>query len=348
MNEKVNRAVATGLLALMIANFCACDSLVEPKPNGTTTQHGSSSNNYTDSETTINGPVGRPIVGKDLPGDIWKEMKANGTAYARHDGLGKEFYERAVPLQFLQDEGLVYPQGNVWGINADEKPSAHYEPLYSKVFIDENTKENDVYILLNYTNKMIEHQSDEDACVTTWKLKYTLDDDDYQAILKLKNDYRLRYFVQEMDKIYEPEVISKCTTSQFIVFMSAPYYGYYGPENVFPLVYIVDVDYDTNTITSALKTDDGYKFIDYNIMESPAIDTVMKEHNLTREQVLSMIKVKSVDTPLGKCLTHFNVHNRAGSLGTDKLLERYENTTRVHKLTDMGAGSMENTFEAAK
>lgn len=359
MKDKFNRAVATGLLALMIANFSACDTLNKVINQNTDTsktdtnqsikvpETGSNQNgDSTESSTTAHGGA---YIPKDLPGDVWKALKASGKAYEYYEPAAESLDFYAIPIRFLKEEGLLYyNDDNKLCING-KQPGGRYVPFSYQTFIDENTKENDVYVLLCYENDKPQYNIDDNVQVTTWKLKYTLDDDDYQALLKLKDDFRQRFFIQEMDNIYEPEVISKCSYIHAFAGMNSPFRNEHKANNAFPNVYLDNIDYDTYTITVAARTDNGYKFYNYNFHETnAATDLMQRLGDENKDLYYNYIKIETVNTILGKCLTKFHAYNSMACLSSDEAEKLFKESTREHELTSLKVNSLDNNFVAAR
>ena len=220
MKDKLNRTIATGLLVLMLANFTACG---KTNPSNTdlfgNNDHNNDAkysdvvddNNNTSSSNTGNKGENQTNADKVTDyGDVFNAMKAKG----RHHKIYMEFEgdrikDAPIPIQFLIDEGLLYyDQNGDIGI-IGKQPGGLYRPFNSDVFVDENTDANDVYVIVQYSSDVVGDEVREDVYHATWKLKYTLDDADYKTLIKFTNDARLRYFVQEMDNIYEPEVVAE-------------------------------------------------------------------------------------------------------------------------------------------
>lgn len=336
MTKKFNRAIAAGLLALMIAGFTSCDNIVSTNPPDT------SNNDNVNTGDSYQIQTGVPYHTVDLPGDVWKSMKADGTAYAGYDGV--PLNAEPIPVQLFQEVGLVeYDQNGTLKMK-----DGKYRGFSSVLMIDEDSKENDVYLIANYRDKYLKSDRDEEAHVTTWKLKYVLDDDDYQALLRLNGDFRMGHFIQHMDVIYEPEIISQTTSTQQFIGLGYPYDGIKKDDCRFPNVYIHDLDYDNKIITYAIKTNTGYKFYDIDLYKSGAIESVMEGYNVTREEVLPTIHMDSVYTPLGECLTSFNVAGHTAGYTQERQQQEVESSTREHKGKFLTIYSQENNFVAAR
>ena len=330
MNNKFNRIVATGLLALMIANFSACkdNDVINNKNDNTTTGQNQ----------TIVNPT------QSAKGDVWEAMKVKGTHIAKSSSYDYSLLQnQPLPIQFLEDEGLLYRNhSNRLCIN-DKQPSPVYSPLETHVYIDNNTTENDVYVLLNYKSGIIDSGADEDVFVTTWKLKYTLDDDDYQTLLKLNGDYRQRFFIQEMDLIYEPQVISKATTTQQIVNMGSPVKN--KKQNIFPYVYVDGYDLNNKTIKFASMVDGGYKYYEANLYEAQIINTLMERYNITREECLGNMHMTTQSTLLGSALTKFHIAGYSGGFTDTQAAEQIKNSKEQVVWESLDVNSQEKNVE---
>ena len=334
MKSRVKRIVATGLLALMIANFSACndtgvvnDVAIDSTTSTTTEQ----------SQTVINPTQG-------VGGDVWEAMKKNGTYIGKSDLYDFSLLEnQPLPIQFLEDEGLLYHNhSNRLCIN-DKQPSVAYKPLETHVYVDNNTPENDVYVLVNYKSGIIESGADNDVYVTTWKLKYTLSDNDYQTLLSLKGDYRQRFFIQQMDYIYQPEVISKATTTQQIVNMGAPEKN--KDTNVFPYIYVDSYDLNSKTIKFAAMVNGGYKFYEANLNEAQVIETLMDRYGVTREECLQNINMSTQNSLLGSALSKFHIAGYSGGLTDKQATDAIKNSTEQISWESLDVNSEGKSFE---
>ena len=336
MNNKFNRVVATGLLALMIANFSACKE-------GNVIS-GTTDNNDT-TTTGQNQTIVNPTQGPK--GDVWEAMKVKGTHIVKsHLYDYSQLSNQPLPIQFLEDEGLLYHNhSNRLCIN-DKQPSNIYKPLQVDVYVDNNTPENDVYVLVNYRSDVISSETETDVFVTTWNLKYTLADDDYQTLLALKGDYRQRFFIQEMDYIYEPQVVSKATTTQQIVQMGSPNIST-GSTKVssFPYIYVDSYDVNNKTIRYATKVGDGYKYYETSLYESLALESIMNEYNLTLEECIKYMEMTTQSSLVGSALIRNHVANRVGGIGKQKIAQKIEDSNEQVVWESLDVNSQENNVE---
>lgn len=346
MNDKLNKVIATGLLATMIANFSACNSL--PNSNNPS---GSNNNGLGDTTTETVSQKPRPEDNPyykspfDFKGDVWQAMLDNGKAYVKYDPvMNPNINYRPLPLRFLQEQGLVsFDKNNMAQVQGNQ-PETLYDPLTAEVFIDSNTDENDVYVLVNYHSKRMIYDVDKDVYVVTWKLKYTLDDDDYETLLKLKGDYRQRFFIQEMDNIYQPEVLSKSVVAQWIVALGSPFREDRQKDNKFPNVYVDSVDYDNNVVTYVARTEDGYAYYTSGLYETLAYEKSLSLYNLTPEEIEQYVRIETTQTPYGKCLLGRFITDYSANLTNDQAREAVKNSTRVHYLDSLYANSVEFNF----
>lgn len=366
MNDKFKRIMATGLLSSMImASMASCDlpnnkeetstnqpSYIEQMTNSNNTDINNETTHQTESET---GQTNKPDNSQEnkLKGDVWQavlkrpEADDRGLVIKTQQDLIKYL---PLPVRFLQDEGLITYNSGEMVINGETLNNVGYTPFAVQTAVDETTDANDVYLFVYYENADVNRDNYNDVWTATWKLKYTLDDDDYKTFLALENDFRARLFIQEMDKIYEPEVITKNVVAFTLTGLVNPVktdtYNIY--KSVFPKIYVDDINYETRTMTFAVRKDDGYAYVDINIDDSNAVDMAMRELGITdRQEMLDRgyYLMKTKNTILGECLTEFGYYAYTSRYGHEKSAELINQTETVDKLKFYYAGSTESTIK---
>ncbi len=238
------RTVAVGLVAFCtLSSLTACGDTANKiiDTNGTkitetsgdinvtesgNNQTGNQSGNQTETNQSNNQNETNHSTTKPTGSDItnMEERFAHSEEYNRakqkwasiwSDGVYKNtrqgFLAKPVPFKFLEEQGVVYynSQGEPRAYGTDENFD-NVKSIQSKAWIDTNTAENDLYLLTQYISAPIDDSnSNDDTYVATYMLKYTVDDDCYRDLLLLSGDFRINLIIQEMDKEYTPEVISK-------------------------------------------------------------------------------------------------------------------------------------------
>ncbi len=336
MKDGFNRVVATGLLALMIANISSCNTTPTlPFDEDKTTNTGHS--------------VHQSDHSLQLSGDVWDSMRKKGYTMSKYyPGFQDDLKNYPLPIRFLQEQGIVYfddygrlqVQGN--------QPNDFYEPLSVYAYIDNTTSDNDVYLLMQYqSGRIIQNTTSDDVYLATWKLKYTLDDDDYETFLELKDDFRQRYFIQEMDNMYQPEIVAKTIAIHNCVQMGSNVRTKKWPDNIFPHIYIDNIDYENYIITFGAKSTDGYRYYDVSLYESHPWNTVVEKFGITEQQKEDSIKVETINTPLGDCLSKFQVFGIHAGVTEEIAKQKVKESTRLHELEDMKTNSIETNYEIA-
>ncbi len=342
MNNKFNRIVATGLIALMIANFSACEQLSMSTSNGSDT-------------TKDNGQISD--VNSGFKGSIWDELSKGSDMY-----MGQCPYDNANEVSYLALPFTTLSEYNdflykdIWNKMAINDPeyfvnSDYFYPFKTRAFVDENSPNNDVYLLVNYQNKAEGDNSyydNKDVYITTWLFKYTLSDDDYATFLKFNGDWRVRRFIQVMDKLYEPEIVSKATVAYPVIHQSSPYANREEYINTFPNIFIANVDYNNYSLKVGTVNDEGIKYIDVNMYESRAWKSAMeKYYNGDVEQGKASVEMLTTPTILGDCLTKFNVAGFVIGPGYREAQEMFNNSTDQQYLTEIDVNSTANIITSA-
>ncbi|MBQ7798233.1 MAG: hypothetical protein IJ371_03835 [Clostridia bacterium] len=339
MNNKFNRVVATGLLALMIANFSACDEV----DNGVQgVQLDDNGNGYNNSSITTMADDG-----VSFKGDVWEQLKARGLIY--HNGFpykSDDLNGYPLPITFLQEEGLLYYDRNYLRINLEDDIEQDSYAFSVRAFVDENTKDNDVYLYVNYRNQRPNENIDNKGKVyyTTWELKYTLSDDDYQTFLNLQNDWRIRLFVQQMDKIYQPEVINEASISYELLSMGSQY-STDQIKQYFPYTFASNIDWDNGIVTFGTISGGTIKYIDLDIRKSNAWEYAQTMDGIAPEDLENHIKIGKLSKVVGDCLVTFQVAGRRGGMSDEQAKEAFDNTTNVRKYTPINVNQTDNTYD---
>lgn len=352
MKEKFNKIIATGLLASMIATFSACDTGIvgDINTNDLDTNQMSTTANQcdttTDVVTTTSNNTNNFDIKADLHGDVWDAVKLAGKSEAvYYAGVTENPIHLPIPVQFLTEQGILSCDSNGQYHLLGNQPKHAYHPLKSQVFIDKTTEENDVYVLVQYLSDSIYGENADDAYTVTWKLKYLLDDDDYQSLLKLENEFRQRYFIQEMDKIYQPEIMSKSVALYSMLYQGSPFVGdKLKNDGEFPYVYIEDINYDTQVITYAAKIDKGYCVYDLNIRNSKIWHTSIDRFGITEQQREDSIVMSYKNTPFGPCLKKFTVCGINAGLLDKTIAGCIQNAHKVYNLYNTSANSTKSKY----
>lgn len=328
MKDKFNRIVATGMIALLISNFAACDEVdTTIKPN-----------------ESISGAVQSQSDENALKGSIWDAIKdskyANYSTFASEDKSSLDY--SAIPTTFLCEQGLTYydDQGKLQ-ING-KQPDDTYSPLSSACFVDENTNENDVYLLVQYASGVPGIAEDDvNVDLVTWKLKYTLDDDNYQTFLKLDGDFMARFFIQEMDKQFEPEIVSHSNINRRTM-MSGSYVRGKDEKSLFPNIYVSNIDFDNCSLMYAVRTINGYCFYDFDIRQTKAWDNCMNKYDITIDQMYEYVDMITKETLLGPCLNKFEIDSNEIILSLNIANRLLNSSTLIHELKECDINSEQN------
>ena len=322
MKDKFNKVIATGLIALMISNFTACD-IANPFGTGTNVD-----------DTTNPTGTSSNLQGETLNGSVWSTIKNDSVMTYNQFPISYAIKHQAIPLTFLQDEGIVYKdEFDEWQVKGTQ-PTNMYSPFESYAYVDNNTKANDVYLFVQYANNDLgQNESNPDIVVATWQLKYTLDDDDYETFLKLNGDYRIRFFIQEMDKQYEPEVISKSVIAHDQLVLGSYTKGEHWTKQEFPYVFVTNVDYENRIITYGALANGELRYYDLDMSKTNAWQLAISKHGLTEQEREDSIDIRTKSTILGTCLTRFAVNNRYSEYTIDQAKEAYKNSDRRQELS---------------
>ena len=265
-NQKFKKGISAGLLALMVAgtasNLTACN--VNP--------FSSEEESSTYSETSLRFGEGRVFSNV-------KERTFNGRPI---ESVTQSYLESltidqidslenlGLPFEFLIEEGLCSEIAEneydlYGGYRARDDMGRIAGGDVNAAILKNEDETNKIYMFVQYTygwNQYYqEMQTNNNAgWVASYLLEYTLSDQDYYDFQVLSNakDFRARYFIQEMDKIYTPNVLSKSVYNFYSLWQLNPFEGLAGIDRhdvlswnrlgSLNLKYIESVDYDNNLI----------------------------------------------------------------------------------------------------
>jgi len=355
MKDKYKRIMATGLLALMLASYTACDETnspvtIDPNDNQITqpTQPNQPDISLPGDNTDITKPNPEPEV-HPLSGSVWDAIKDKPEM--QYDSIPEdveyELEHQPIPITFLQEQGIVcYDKNKKLDITDALNASEVYDPFAVRVFTDSNTTDNDVYVLMQYTNGMLKDITASDkVTVATWMLKYNLDDNDYRTLQNLNGDFRSRYFIQEMDKQYEPQIIHKGVTRHNLIYEI----GSYTRDDKrskwgFPYVFIANVDFDNLIVTYGGVTDTDIRYYDVDIRDTDAWEKVISIDGMTEEQRDKNIVMKSLESHFGRCLSQFRIGRWSVSFTDKQAQEAFDNTDNIMELQQIDVNTNQKEY----
>ena len=334
-----NRLVATGLLALMIASFGACDEINKEYIENSV---------ITDSQGNIVGvrpPENMTNSGSvnaydDLKGSIWEEVRKTGYMTGDHVSSNDILYQ-GIPITFLENEGLIYKKDNgKYGVNGPNQPNDRYGLFKYRAFIDPNSPENDVYLLVQYASGYVgEDTLTPDIYLATYMLQYELDDDNYETFLKLDGDRLNKHFVQEMDKQFEERVVFKTVVTQEMLSVASCMADKQWTRQGFPNIFVANVDYDRAIITYGTLNANGIKYYDADMRYSKVWENVLDRYGITEEEREQSIHMNTVDTPVGPCLTSFGVEDLTCGISAKKAQELRDASNLMQELQEIDINS---------
>ena len=335
MNDKFNRVVATGLIAVMLASLTSCDGadVTVKLPDGT--QHDVSiSGPYNPEDWREQDAAANAEATSGLKGSVWDACKERAAiTYEDFYALDRfDFRNDAIPLTFLQGEGLLYIDDyGIPTVNGKQQGNAYY-PFQCVSYVDNNTDANDVYLLLEYRSDYIDISGvcDKNTFLATWLLRYNLDDDDYQTFLKLDGNHRMPYFIQEMDKQYQPETIIKTVVGYGVPRMG----GIYNSKGGFPYLFVANIDYANNIMTYGAPSKEGIKYYDLTFKDIQIWNRMIND-GYTEEEILETVKIKTKPTVVGECLDNFTINGYAFGVPAEVAKEKLKNTDRIHELVEV-------------
>lgn len=344
MKDKFNKLVATGLLGLMLANFTACDDNGLLNPQNSDNTNNSIINSMIDNNLQSSKDDENTAFAK---GSIWEALKQrNAFSMDESPYSASKLIGQAIPITFLTQEGVV--KRNTWNelVLAIEHERPAYQPIKCYAFKEKDAESTNVYLLVNFQNGNIDpNTSSSDVYLATWQLKYTLDEDDYRTFLKLEGDWRMSLFIQEMDKQYQPEVISKAIASYPLLSLACHTYDdHFRPEG-FPDIFISNIDYENLTLTYGGLSGIVVKYIDLDMRKTKAWDSVMSRDDITDEQKSRAIRMLTEMTPLGPCLRSFTVDFTPASITMEEAKQAFETTDKVSQLSYVNISSREAKYK---
>ncbi len=334
-----NRLVATGLLALMIASFGACDEINKEYIENSviTDSQGNIVGVRPPEDMTNSGSVD---AYNELKGSIWAEVVKSGAMIGDHVS-SNEILDQGLPITFLEKEGLIYKNDyGEYGVNGPVQPNDRFNLFQYRAYIDSDSAENDIYLLVQYASNYVgESMHSKDVYLVTYMLEYELDDDNYETFLKLDGDRLNKHFVQEMDKQFEERVIFKTIVTQEMQSIGSCVSDKQGTSQAFPNIFVANVDYNNAIITYGTRDKNGIKYYDASIRESAAWEKVMDWYTITEEERENSINMSTIDTPVGKCLTSFAVKDIVGGFSAEKAQALRDASNRLQELEPVDINS---------
>lgn len=266
-NQKFKKGISAGLLALMVAgtasNLTACN--VNP--------FSSEEESSTYSETSLRFGEGR--VFSNVKERTFNGRPVESVTQSYLDSLQLEEMNSlgnlGLPFEFLIEEGLCSEIAEneydlYGGYRARDDMGRIAGGDINAEILKSDDSSNKIYIFLQYTygwNQYYqEMQTNRNAgWVASYLLEYTLSDQDYydfQVLSSSNDDFRNRLFIQEMDKIYTPNVLSKSVYDFYSLWQLNPFEGLAGIDrhdvvfwdrlSTLNFKYIESVDYNNNLI----------------------------------------------------------------------------------------------------
>lgn len=332
MKFKLNRVAATGLIAAMLTNATSCsvedfERLIPHLVNTTMTQ----------TPVTQTTEYAGPIWDK-LSRDMIMTHNKLPFGYSQLEGY-------PIPIQFLKEEGLITEDiKDQLILTTETQATNRYWPFTSRAFVDKNSSDNAIYLLVQFANGQItENETNDDIYLITWLLKYNVTEHDCQSFINMEGDFRIRFFIQAMDELYAPEVISKSIVAPSTISL-ATYENFGSEKNKYPYIFISNVDYDKHIITFGAYNNGELRHIDLDIRTTHAWQGNLAE-GYTEEQLEAKIRLKSKETPFGPCLTDFNVNGWRAKLSTEEAKLAFANADKVMEVEDIAINSSEAKYD---
>lgn len=332
MKFKLNRVAATGLIAAMLANATSCsienfERLIPHLVNTTMTQTP-------------------PTSTSKFEGPIWDKLAKNEIMTITklpYDDSRIEGYP--VPLEFLMEKGIVVDKSKFGlSLSTERQATDMYRPFSSRAFVDKNSNENAIYLLFQFANgPIIPNETNADIYLMTWLLKYNVTEQDYQSFLNLDGDHRIRFFVQTMDEVYQPEVVSESIVSPLMLNL-ADYEDFGSKKNSFPYLFISNVDYNRSVVTFGAYDGKQLKFVNLDIRKTIAWRELLAQ-GYTEAELEKLIMLESMPTPFGPCLTEFNVNNWRAVISTNEAKELFKHSNDVIDVDDISINGTEAKYD---
>ena len=297
-------------LLIVVGTFAACsenDDKEQSKENDETVKNeqvlnknessnignadsGENSNNENVNNSNSSNSNANQVVDRYAHSDIYNRIKQKWSSIWNSDPGGliekNEFITKAAPYTFLEEQRVVYFDSQGMPCAYGNEDYDNYLALQTEVFVDPNSPENDIYVLVQYRYEGRYSNDNAYEAFATWMLKYEIDDDCYRDVLLLADDWRLGPLVQEIDKEYKPEIISQSS----VLTKYAGEYNLYknlekgenqwenDPINSKTFNYVANVDYENMAVTINYtdKKNRGkiYSYT-YKVKESPNWDKAL-------------------------------------------------------------------------
>ena len=348
--QAIVRGGATGLIALMCMNAAACD--IQQSQGGVVddTKHNIVTSGQVDTQvsqrpqTSLTPPQHSDTYSnaKEKWGDMWNEDGIITRNYTKEE----LFQMKNMPVRFLIEQGVLYQDSNGTVRAHGNSDFENNNCIVTRVFVDQNTPENDIYWLVQYkTGEVHEKFSNRGVGVATWMLKYNVDDACYNDLLVHAKDYRGNFLMQQIDEENTPQVLSysliDCDLIGALqVFDNKELLTEEGGVN-----YIANIDYKNVSITvnrSSNSKKGAIKSYTYNIKETSAWDKALIGSDLIKpitEQERSRLTSEDMMitylTVLGNSLDDFGVN-----LFTGRPTEEHKaSAIQIYDLTDLNFNS---------
>jgi hypothetical protein len=142
----------------------------------------------------------------------------------------------------------------------------------------------------------------------------------------------MKFFIQEMDKQYQPQIISKSVATQDLSFLGSHVTSEHWTKRGFPYIFIDKINYNNQTIRFGTLEGNALKYIIIDIRKSTGWQGAQTLNGLTEEECEAAIQIRTKSTPVGDCLTKFSVDGFSGGYGEKRSKEAFKNTTDIEKI----------------
>jgi len=331
MKNISKRILLIGLVGLMLASLLACDQIGQGNIAG-------------EDPEGQNTPVSTNPY-DNLKGSVWKKVGASGAMIGDYIA-SNEIRDQGIPLEFFTEEGLIYKaEDGRYFVNGENQPDNMYNPFHYRAYVDPNSPENDIYLLIQYASKHLgQNENNPDIYLATYMLQYELDDENYETFLKLDGDRLIKDFIQEMDRQFEERVIFKSVVTQDLVNNGSHVKNEHWTRNGFPNIFVADVDYNNATITYGATSKEGIRYFNLKMRETNGWIRAQQEDGLTEEECDSSINMSIMNTPVGKCLVKFQVNGRGCAVTSEEAKQLYNTTDRIQELEEININAQEKTL----
>ena len=347
MKDEFNRIIATGMLALLIANFAACDEISQEDINNSVITDTSGNIVAVDPGGFTTSTSQNPY--DELGGSIWKNVRNSG-AMSGDKIYSNEIYQQGLPLEFLTQEGLIYMQDNGWyAVNGENQPTDRYNPFTYRAFVNPNSSENEVYLLIQYASDDLgQNENNENIYLATYMLQYELDDDNYETFLKLDGDRTIKHFIQEMDRQFEEKVIFKSVVAQNMVVKGSHVSKEHWSKKGFPNIFVSNVDYNNAVLTYGAVSPEGLRYWDVDIRKTGNWEAALDVYGISEEEREGMINMQTINTPVGSCLIEFDIGELPAGYNDQQCKEAYNTTDHIQELQEIDINSQEKTLTSGR